>query len=497
MITQGNWIFWSIIVAYIGFIFTKGVLKARKVGDSDDFLVAGRKTGWLFLFATLGASVIGGGASIGAVAKTYEWGVLMLVVSTGWYLGFIFSGLYVAPKFRENKLYTVAGYVGHRYGEKPRFVAFVLSLLFSVFVLAAQMAAFGSVLAAIMPDLAGSANLLRTAILVGGALVVIYSTAGGLLAVINTDFYQFIILLGGFVVTLALCVPDLVANWGHVAEVVPADFLKVEGGKGWLFLITTFLAFILGEEYSPAYSTRYCAGKDVRQTKFGIAGAGIFLALVFPAIIFFIALYARVHFPGIAPNEALAHVVKHLNHPVVAAMIIGAMLMAVMSSADSILNSATAIFVKDMFEHLFRRKAEDERKTLRLARICSVGIGVTAIAIAVLWSDIIGLLMLTYNIWAPAMILPITFGALSKYRSPSLTRNMFVTMVVSTVAALAYRLALMAYSDWSVQVFSAGVYGFMETFDTSVFGVSVSCVVFAVLHFFFDRERRANTRRRA
>jgi hypothetical protein len=105
--------------------------------------------------------------------------------------------------------------------------------------------------------------------------------------------------------------------------------------------------------------------------------------------------------------------------------------------------------------------------------------------------------MLTYNIWAPAMILPITFGALSKYRSPSLTRNMFVTMVVSTVAALAYRLALMAYSDWSVQVFSAGVYGFMETFDTSVFGVSVSCVVFAVLHFFFDRERRANTRRRA
>jgi len=494
---QSNWLFWSIIIGYIVFIFTKGILKARKVGDSDDFLVAGRKTGWFFLFCTLGASVIGGGASIGAVAKTYEWGVLMLVVSTGWYLGFIFSGLYVAPKFRTHKLYTVAGYVGHRYGEKPRFVAFILSLLFSVFVLAAQMAAFGSVLSAVMPDLAGSMTLLRVAIIVGGTLVVIYSTAGGLLAVINTDFYQFIILLTGFVITLALCVPDLVFNWNRVVDVVPADFLRVEGGKGWLFLITTFIAFILGEEYSPAYSTRYCAGKNVNETKFGIAGAGVFLALVFPAIIFFIAVYARIHFPDIAPREALALVVKQLNHPIVAGMIIGATLMAVMSSADSILNSATAIFVKDMFEHLFRWKGKDEKRTLRLARICSVGIGLTAIAIAVLWSDIIGLLLLTYNIWAPAIILPITFGALSKYRSRSLTRNMFITMIVSTVAALGYRLALMAYCDWGVQIFNEHVYGFMETFDTSVFGVAVSCVVFAVLYLFFDKERKQKSRRSA
>ena len=178
-------ILWAIVIAYMVFIFVKGISKARKIRDTDDFLVAGRNIGWFFLFCTMGATVIGGGASIGAIGKTYDWGVLMLIVSTGWYLHFIISGLFVAPKFREAKLYTVAGYMGHRFGEGPRFLTLILSLLFSVFIIAAQMAAFGSVLATILPEFADASKVLMLAILIGGAMVVIYSTAGGLLAVIH------------------------------------------------------------------------------------------------------------------------------------------------------------------------------------------------------------------------------------------------------------------------------------------------------------------------
>ena len=114
--TQSMLIMWGVIIAYLAFIFGKGILKVRKIHDTDDFLVAGRSVKWPLLFATMGATVIGGGASIGAVGKTYEWGILMLLVSSGWYIHFIFSGLVVAPQFREARLYTVAGYFGHRAG---------------------------------------------------------------------------------------------------------------------------------------------------------------------------------------------------------------------------------------------------------------------------------------------------------------------------------------------------------------------------------------------
>ncbi|MBN2447564.1 MAG: sodium:solute symporter family protein, partial [Phycisphaerae bacterium] len=343
-----RWILWSIVAAYMVFVFVKGVLKGRQVGDTDDFLVAGRRVPWFFLFCTMGATVIGGGYSVGAIGKTYDWGVLMLLVSTGGYLHFIFSGLVVAPQFRRAELYTVAGYFGHRFGERSRFLVLVLSLLFSVFIVAAQMAAFGTVLAAILPEFADVANVLRWAIVIGGTMVVIYSTAGGLLAVIHTDIYQFIVLLLGFVITLAYCIPDLLGSWGHATEIVPANFFRLEGGKGWLFLITTFLAFLFGETFAPGYATRYCVGKNIRETRIGIAGVGFFLALFFPAVLFFIALYARIHFPDIDPQQALPMVVQKLNNPVIGGVIIGALLMAVMSSADSALNSATAIFVKDL-----------------------------------------------------------------------------------------------------------------------------------------------------
>ncbi|NLT68338.1 MAG: sodium:solute symporter family protein [Acidobacteria bacterium] len=598
-------ILWGIVVAYIVFIFLKGVSKARMIGNTDDFLVAGRNIGWFFLFCTMGATVVGGGASIGAIGRTYEWGLLMLVVSTGWYLHFIFSGLVVAPHFRRARLYTVAGYFGHRFGEKPRFVILLLSILFSVFIVAAQIAAFGSVLSAIMPQFADTAQLLTLAILIGGAIVVIYSTAGGLLAVIHTDLYQFIILMVGFFLTLAFCIPDIVKSYdrpsgqfipirfsmvdlqdpGKLAEKlkrgdddvsrylgnnlssetknmlehyeqgelpssdlqhsiiedlnaivsdpertldpgifsnvklaaatkelmsqdqqgtdlcrlklsliqdaypneikrnrsIPGWFFRPAGDKGWLFLVTTFLAFLLGETFAPGYATRYCIGKDIRQTRVGIAGAGFFLALVFPAILFFIALFARIHYPAIDPQQALAVVVKRLHSPVVGGMVIGALMMAVMSSADSALNSSTAIFVKDLFEHQLGWKGRDDRKMLSLARRCTALLGCAAILIAVAWPDIIGLLLFTYHVWAPAVILPVCIGVLSKKRSPGLTRNIFITMVASTALTLSYKFILFMNSKGWWAPLGEGSYAILEEFDPSVFGVVVSCVVFLIL----------------
>lgn len=457
---------WAIVVAYLIFIFAKGLAKAKKVQGVDDFLVAGRNVGWFFLFCTMGATVIGGGASVGAIGRTYEWGVLMLLVSSGWYVHFIFSGLLVAPVFREAKLYTVAGYFGLRFGEGPRFVAMALSILFSLFIVAAQMAAFGSVLSAIMPAFANSKAILIGCIVVGGLMVVIYSTAGGLLAVIQTDVYQFIILLVGLLVTLLFCVPDLIASWDQVRAQVPSSFFALEGGKGWTFALTTFLAFLLGETFAPGYATRYCVGRSIRETRLGIAGAGVFLALVFPAILLLIALYARLHFPNIDPQHALAMVIGQVNNSIVAGMLVGALLMAVMSSADSALNSATAIFVKDLFEHQLGWRAED-RKLLRVARICSAALGLAAIVVAAVWRDIIDLLLFTYHLWAPAIFVPVCVGILSKKRGPRQSRNIMITMLVSLAATMSYRLS-----------------SYRGHVDPSVVGVAVSLAVFALLCIF-------------
>lgn len=462
-----NWLLYAIVIGYMAFIFYKGVTKAKRIGSSDDFLIAGRNVGWLLLFTTLGATVIGGGYSIGAVAKTYELGLAFVIISMGGYLHFIFSGLIVAPQFRKAELYTVAGYFGWRFGEGSRFLAMVLSILFSVFIIAAQMAAFGTVLSALFPAIGSERLVLVLSILIGGAIVIIYSTAGGLLAVIYTDVYQFIVLFVGFIVTCALAVPTLIHDWGTITAKLPPTFFMWDGGKGWLFVVSTFLAFLLGETFGPAYVTRYCIGRDVSHTKKGITGVGIALAFTFPFFILIVALYAQLTFPNADSQQALALVVKHLNNPIFGGLMIAALMSAVMSSADSALNSATTIFTKDLFEHQLRWSHRSDEYILRLARILTVILGIVSILVAVLFPDIIGLLLFTYQIWAPAIILPICIGAISSERGPQQNANVFWTMILSTVITLLY-----AYLPF------AALKGLVDQFEPAVFGVCVSAVIY-------------------
>ena len=81
--------------------------------------------------------------------------------------------------------------------------------------------------------------------------------------------------------------------------------------------------------------------------------------------------------------------------------------------------------------------------------------------IAVLWPDVIELLLFTYHIWAPAIIVPVVVGVLSKERSASLTRSIFGTMLIAIASTFIYKA-----SPWS------------ENFDPAVFGVLVATLAY-------------------
>jgi SSS family solute:Na+ symporter len=341
-------------------------------------------------------------------------------------------------------------------------VAFILSLVFSVGILGAQMVAFGKIINSMMPEIDYT-----LAVIIGGSIVILYSTAGGLLAVVHTDLYQFIILMAGFLFTVIMMLPEFFANSTEIFASLPENFLQIDGGKGTVFLLSTFLAFLFGETFAPGYATRFCVGKNAKEITKGIFRAGAFLLLTFPVILFFISVYAKYSFPDIDPEAALPQTILKMHSPVVSGLIIAALMSAVMSSADSILNSTTAIFTKDLYEQYLAKSGVAPKKGLRIARISSIILGLLGISLALVLPNIIDLLLITYSFWAPCIILPVIVGVFYKVKNESINKRIFITMVITIVSTIIY---MIMFADTTLQ--------------PTVFGVIVSVVVYFITSFF-------------
>ena len=188
------------LAAYLGVLLWIGVRTARKIRTSTDYTLAGRNVPWVVLLATMAATMIGGGASVGTVSRVYQIGIAAVVVTCAWHLQLIFMGLCAAPRLRGLNLITVADFFELKFGPLARAMAMVNSLFFIVGNLVAQLVAMAMITSIIIGIPYGAA------LLIGATVTIFYSTVGGIRAVVQTDVLQFAILVGGMAIASAMLV---------------------------------------------------------------------------------------------------------------------------------------------------------------------------------------------------------------------------------------------------------------------------------------------------
>jgi solute:Na+ symporter, SSS family len=93
------------------------------------------------------------------------------------------------------------------------------------------------------------------------------------------------------------------------------------------------------------------------------------------------------------------------------AIVVGAILGAIMSTADSLLIAGTSHLTNDLYIKLVNPAAADDgRRLLLLSRLGTVAIGVLALALALSVREIIGLLLLSYTMYAAGVFVPVVLG---------------------------------------------------------------------------------------
>ena len=463
----------GIVCVYLLGMAWIGVVSARGVKTSADYALAGRNVPWVVLLATTAATMVGGGASVGIMARVAEVGIAAALVTCAWYLQLIFTGFFIAPKLRGLNLVTVGDYFQLKFGPLARELAVVNCLIFLIGGLAAQMAAIGAVTNSIL-----GVNY-TLALCIGAGVTIFYSTIGGTSAVVKTDVVQFAILVVGIGAASAILFPRHGGFEGMASAAQPGHFVVTSHWSG-MRIASLFVAYLLGETFVPVYAVRCFIAQDARQARWGVAGAGVFLLCFLPIATILMGTATQISpevrqalaaeaqkieqaataaGASITPEQAhhqsmqiaFPTLIRQTFHPALAGLVIAAVIAAVMSSADSCLSCLGTVVMEDIYRRHVNPQADD-RSLLAVAQVTTLASGVAATACAWYFRNIADILEFVYDFWAPTMILPFLVAAF--WYDPRRVHAVVISMIAGMVSVVVWRFAL--HSPWDIGPALAG-----------------------------------------
>lgn len=415
-----------ILGLYLAAILTVGLWAGRGVTKLEHFSVAGRGFKSWVVFATLSASFIGGGFTMGNAEKVYILGVVNILALYGFSLKEILVAQFIAPRMERFKdAISVGGIMGQSYGKFSQVTTGVFGVLLCAGIMGAQVGAMGYVFNLFL----GIDKLLG--ILIGCGIAIAYSTVGGMRAVVFTDIMQFVVLGIGIPLALFLGL-DKAGGIDAVIQAAGPERLAPLGGMGLLAFGSLFLTFLLGETLVPPYVQRLMIGRSVMHTARGTLWSGLF-SIPFFAISGGIGLVALTLAPDLDPNMALPYVIQQALPIGLRGLVVAGIISVVMSSADSFLNGAAVCLTSDVVLPL-RKTPLSERAQLNLAKTANLITGLVAIVFAMTIKSVLGILMYAYNFWAPVILPPLALAFFGLRASSSVFLAAAVAGLAGTVA---------------------------------------------------------------
>lgn len=396
----------AIIALYLLGTLVIGVLFSARIKRASDYLLAGRHLGLGLTTASLAAVQIGAGVVLGGA----ETGAASGLWPGTWYgigcgAGLVLAGLVAAERLRNLGGIVPIDFFAARYGERRavRLWAWLSNIPSLLGIFAAQMMAAGSLLA-------GLGVPFPTAVVGLGAVILVSNVMSGMWGVVAVDFFQVAIIVAGIPLTAAAATGQ--PGIEPVAATLATPFIPEGMAPRAVFLITPFL-FSISVSYDAFI--RYQSARSASIAKWGciIAGA-LVIAVSFCAAL--IGAAGRQAFPDTADGNVLSQVITASLPPVLAGVVVSALLAAAMSTANALLISLAGCFSRDFYNKVLNPSAELDdlpHATLyaRLAVAVSLALGVL---VALRARGILDTIIIFNYPYMGSMLVPLLGGLLWK-----------------------------------------------------------------------------------
>jgi len=368
------------VVAYLMVTIAIGLWAAKRVANSKDFLVAGRRLPLYMTVTTVFATWFGA-ETVLSVSATFARDGLRGIVADPFGSSFclVFVALFFARAFYRMDLLTIGDFYRKRYNKPVEVITSVAITASYLGWTSAQLTALGLVFAV----LSGGALSLNEGILLGAAIVLGYTIWGGMWSVAWTDLFQTVIIIVGLWI-IALLVADMAGGTGKViaaaAEAGKFSFWPEGGSKEWLAFAAAWATLAIGSIPQQDVFQRVTSAKNeataVRGTLIG--GVAYFLFAFVPVFIAYAVLVMDPQLAQLFKSDDAREIQFILPHfirdrvPVWAQVIFfGALLSAILSTASGALLAPTALFTENVLRPFYPGMSDRQfLLTLRIVLVC-------------------------------------------------------------------------------------------------------------------------------
>ncbi|MFD5781090.1 sodium:solute symporter [Streptomyces sp. NPDC126933] len=400
---------YAVIVVYLAGMLAMGWWGMRRAKSKSEFLVAGRRLGPWMYSGTMAAIVLGGASTIGGVGLGYTHGLsgAWMVFTIG--LGLLALSVFFSARIARLKVYTVSEMLDLRYGGRAGVISGIVMWAYTLMLAVTSTIAYATIFDVLF-------DLHRTvAIILGGAIVVAYSTLGGMWSITLTDMVQFVVKTIG---VLLLLLPIAVVKAGGFSEMkaqLPNDYFAPLGIGGET-IFTYVLIYTFGMLIGQDIWQRVFTARGDKVARWGGTVAGTY-CLVYALAGAVIGTAAKVLYPDLSSaDDAFATIVKDELPMGVRGLVLAAALAAVMSTSSGALIACATVANNDIWARLrgVSGRSGEDHDEVRGNRLFILIMGVGVIAIAIALNNVVEALTVAYNLLVGGLLVPILGGLLWK-----------------------------------------------------------------------------------
>lgn len=354
----------STFIVYLIGMMAIGYYAYKRTANSADYFLGGRSLGPWPAAISAGASDMSGWLLLGLPGFAYAAGFQSLWLAGGLLLGTWANWLFCAKRLRTytlevNDAITIPEYLSRRFEDKSKLLQIISALvilLFFLFYTSSGLVAGGKLFETVF------GLDYQIAAVVGTLCIVSYTMFGGFLAVSWTDLVQ------GLMMAAALMIVPIAAMQGGFGQLendlnnLNPELLSLwhnmDGEPLSAIAIVSLAAWGLGYFGQPHILARFNAtrsNKDITTAR-RIAVAWSFLSMAGAVMVGLVGLvYVQNNLGGeLADAETIFMVlVNAVFHPVIAGILLAAILAAIMSTADSQLLVSSSALAEDFYKQMF------------------------------------------------------------------------------------------------------------------------------------------------